>query len=292
MKNGYRVWLAGMSVLALFVVGGLKGSDNEAIVQFITKFDGGCCSSCDDLDVDEDLIRAWYDEITDSDRHGNALEKDGFYQNGSVVNSDFADAVAYSWGADDEGDGIDDSDIAMFSTHGSDPNGSRWSGEVRVNESGSGDCVIEQEELILGNDDLEIFFLMSCETMNEESWWPEWSDSFEGIHQIEGFHGLYVTCSGYEGRFRDLGDDGFDIGVADAFIDNLYDGNTPGSGSFDQCPVARSVGTSKSNASSRLSNEEYDNRGNYSDLPSGTSRYHIVRYIKGCDPEDEGPLPN
>ncbi|HEY3246020.1 MAG TPA: hypothetical protein VGM03_21980 [Phycisphaerae bacterium] len=80
-------WVLPLAAAGLAPSAPLFGADNEALVQVITEFDGGCCSTCDWLPTDETLVRAWYDEITDSGAHGShALSSKGFYLNGSVVN--------------------------------------------------------------------------------------------------------------------------------------------------------------------------------------------------------------
>ncbi len=284
--------------------GSAHAGDNEALVQVITKWDGGCCTwdpvaetGCSNLSAFDNLTKKWYDEITNSRAHSGALDRDGFYQDGNVVNSDFADSTVFSpWGDDDTHDGIDDADVSMFAGHGADANGLRWNAAMRRDESspGAADCDLWQNEIIVGDDDLEILHLYSCESMNRESWWPEWSSSLNGAHQITGFHGLSWVSILHKGRFRNLADDGFDLSIAEAWIDNFYDTNLRGGadyGRVDQCPVVRGVGTSDRNASHRLNHEEYDNRGNFTDLGFGSSRRHIARYIKGCDPADESALP-
>ena len=79
-------------------------------------------------------------------------------------------------------------------------------------------------------------------------------------------------------------DDSFDIGIADAWLDNQYSNGFWTSG-HEHCPVSMVAGTSASNASARASNEEYDYV--YSD-PTAPFTYEFVS-VSGCDPKQHNP---
>ncbi|HEY3243872.1 MAG TPA: DUF6345 domain-containing protein [Phycisphaerae bacterium] len=268
-------------------------SEREVLVRVVTQWNDACSGSR--RTSWDDMVRAWYNEITDGDAapggHGNrAWVADGFYQNGNMVDSDFTDPDLVAWGNDDGNDRLDDVDVAMLAFHGKDANGSRWYGKMRVNEAGGGDCKAEQDHIQLGDTDLEFLHLSSCESMNEESWWPEWSDSFAGLHQIDGFHGLMWISGSYNDRYRDFADDAFDMSIADAWIDNHYDpAHWYEAQSYDHCPVARGVGTGEEDCDDRMSNERYDHV--YSDIAAEDIGFDEVIYISGCDPKSEGALP-
>lgn len=262
----------------------------EARVRVVTSWNGGCSGS-GRADWD-DMGTAWYDEITDDAirpfGHGSAsYRRSGTQVNGNIVDSDFVDPDNQSWGHDDIV--ADEADVLWVGMHGgNDPGDHRWRGSVRVDESGDGNCKTYQGHIELGDADMEFLILSSCYSMDYEDWWDEWNSSFDGLHQINGFHGLMYISSSYENDYREFADDAFRVSIADSWIDNLYDRNA--SGSDDQCPVSRVVGTSQSDCRDRLNGEQYDNV--MADPPGlGQSRSHRVRYIVGCDPAGMEALP-
>ncbi len=279
--------------VALFAGGpALAEQAKEVVVRAISKWDAGCDGG--QRDSWDNMARAWYDEITDAGwspwGHGSkAWVKDGFYHNGNIVDSDFTDVNEVAWGNDLGTDRLDDVDAFMIALHGGNASDNRWYGSVRVNEAGDGNCSTYQGHIVLGEagSDLEFLHLSSCFSMDEEDWWPAWSDTFKGVHQIDGFHGIMWISSARCDDYEDFADDAFDISIADAWLDNLYDTDVS-DGNWDQCPVARGAGTSESDLWSRIDHEEYDNV--YSDAPNPT--WHGVIYIRGCDPKDKPALPN
>lgn len=283
-----------LAVIAVFA-GGVRVVAEEAkevVVRAISKWDAGCDGG--QRDSWDNMARAWYDEITDNWPwpwgHGSAAwAKDGFYHNGNIVDSDFTDADKVAWGNDLGNDRADDVDVMMVALHGGNANDNRWTGRVRVNEAGDGNCDTYQGSIVLGEagSDLEFLHLSSCFSMDQEDWWPAWSDTFKGLHQIHGFHGIMWISSARADDYEDFADDAFDIPLVEAWYDNLYDTGI-GDGDWDQCPVARGAGTSQNNLWSRMDHERYNNV--YSD-PTNPS-WHGVVYIRGCDPKDKPALPN
>lgn len=262
----------------------------EARIRVVTTWNAGCSGST--VDEWDNMGEAWYDEITDDAivpfGHGSAhYRRSGTQVNGNIVDSDFVDPDNQTWGNDDAV--VDASDALWVGMHGgNDSDDHRWRGAVRVDESGSGNCGTYQGHIELGDTDLEFLTLSSCYSMDYEDWWSEWNSSFDGLHQIAGFHGIMYIGRDLRGNYREFADDAFRISIADSWVDNLYDRNI--SGSDDQCPVARVVGTSQDDCRDRLNNEQYDDL--MSDPPGlGSTRSHRARYISGCDPAGKEVLP-
>jgi hypothetical protein len=241
------------------------------------------------------MLAQWYVQMVlqlpEPFGHGNkAWLADGFYKDGNIVDSDFTDTSIVGWGRDTWNDRIDDVDVAMIGLHGYNANSdNRWLGGVRVDEAGTGNCWAAQVHMELGDADAEFLHLSSCVSMDQEDWHPEWSSSFKGLHQINGFHGImYIFCSGsYPKMYRDFGDDAFYMPIALAWLDNMYDIRSGANN--DQCPVSRGVGvggSGQSNCWSRMYNERYTNT--FSDPTNPT--WHGVIYASPCKPSAGGWL--
>jgi len=236
------------------------------------------------------MVDGWYDDITNSwpwpwGHSSRAWWKDGYYVDGSIVDSQFVDPSIQSWGRDYLDDtGIDEPDAIIVALHGGISSG-RWYGLVRVDEPGSGNCNAWQGHIELDYD-LEFLHLSSCNSMNRPTWWsPGWSSSFKRVRQIDGFHGWMWIWSPYRARYEDFSDDAFNYAIALSWLDNLYINNV--SGSDDQCPCARGVGATSSDLWNRMFTEQYDWVANSDPTPN----VHGVIYIKNCDPSGEAPLP-
>ena len=236
------------------------------------------------------MVDAWYDEITDtgfeifgwcaSGHCDDAFSRDGSVVDDSIANSWFADSSVVSFGADTTR--LDDGDAVMIGLHGADSSGV-WSGTVRVDEAGSGDCSIRRDEMQIGDSDLEFLHLSSCNSMDDNQW-ASWWQAFSRQHQVDGFHGFMWIGSGLISNYSDFADDAFGGSISDSWLDNHYVPNV--SGSDDQCPVAYAVGANEADATNRLFNERYDNV--FSD-PSSIGWWHVT-YILGCDPANETAL--
>lgn len=235
----------------------------------------------------DDMVQEWYDAITNTTPiwgHGaQAYGRHGMTVNGNIVDSDFT-----QWGNDDGPGRPDAVDAFMVGLHGIDHDyDGRWTARVRVDEPGWGDCNSLQGHMALGDGDLEFLHLSSCFSMDEQDWWPLWSMTFNGLHQIDGFHGIMWISSGRADDYADFANDAFWGSIASAWIDNMFDVEV--NDYFDQCPVARNVGASSGDASVRMSYERY----NFvlPDPPGlGEDRTHRVRYVEGCDPKGKGAL--
>lgn len=271
----------------------------EAKMYAVTTWNAGCSGST--RSSWDDMADAWYDDITNAGTNiwgwcisghcSDAYSRDGRMVNGNMVNSYFADATRVSFGND--GPHLDDGDAVLVAMHGADVNNG-WSGSLRVDEAGSGDCKIRTAEMEIGDSDLEFLHLSSCHSM-DDNMWGNWEKSMAHAHQIDGFHGLMWIGSGLVSDYADFSDDAFGGSIADAWLDNLYYNNAFGTGNVDdQCPVAFAVGSNATDAQTRLLNERYDYV--YSDPPhsttTGAGTIWATTYIAGCDPQDENTIGN
>jgi hypothetical protein len=263
-------------------VSGEKG----ALVLVVTRWNSSC--DADNRRRWDNMIDGWYDDITD-DREtpwghgGNSWWKDGFYENGNIVDSDFTDSRIVAWGNDDCDDCVDEGDAVMIGLHGSNGTGGRWNAHVRVDETGAGNCVSWQGHMLFGDYDLEFLHLSSCHSADFDVW-SEWGDSFDGLHQMDGFHGVMYVTSLYDHRYEGFSDDAFNTSIADSWVDNLYKYR---SRHRNQCPVAIGVGNGASDLWDRMDNEQYD--WVYHDPDVWTHQGRI--WIEDCDPRGAGTLP-
>lgn len=270
---------------------GEDSNPKEARMFVITNWDENCDGS--QRNSWDNMVQAWYNRITDDLPAPFGHGADAWIPSGSIVNGDilddrFVDESSYVWGRDNVF--VDSADALMVGLHGVDAlDDHRWCGRVLMDLSGPGNCNANQGHIELGDNDLEFLLLSSCNSMDRDDWWPNWNSSFDGLHQVDGFHGLMWINSSYVGRYQGFASDAFWISIADAWLDNLYIHHA--NNSHDQCPVARNVGTDGSNSLSRMNHERFNHV--YSDPPGlGSPRNHRVRYIKGCDPKGKGALPS
>lgn len=282
-------WTALVAVASLAVPGASLSVD--VVAKSITTWDAGCGGNT--LSAMDDMIGGWYNEVTDSaadpNGHGSsAWTARGNFVDGTFVDSEFIDDGKRSWGKDHVGTNLDAVDAYIYGLHGGNASGDRWFGQVRVDEPGEGNCAAYQGFMLLGNDQLEFLHLVSCYSMDQNDWWPNWSSSFGGLHQISGFHGIAWAGDILVKRWQDFGNDAFETSLYAAFTDNLFYADIKGTD--DMCPVQRGVGSTCDDGTTRMVNEQYDNV--FSD-PPGVSTGNCGRafYIKGCDPQGKGPLP-
>jgi len=289
-----RAWIGGVVGIA-FAAGGvfaaLPGSTEKgALTMVITRWDQGC--DANNISEWDDMVRGWYNDITDDDNRPDGHEAkawlhDGFYRNGSRVDSDFTDPSLVAWGNDDADDKADEPDALMVALHGSeDPIDLRWRGRMRMNEPGDGNCRAYQGSMRFGDTDLEFLHLSSCHSMDEDVWWDEWNTSFAGLHLVTGFHGIMWIDEGYADRYEEFSDDSFDDSIAEEWVESHYDGAF-WPGEYDHCPVSRGVGSSENDLWYRMDHEEYDNV--FSDP---VANWRGVIWIEGCDPKSDPALPN
>ncbi|MEJ2125845.1 MAG: DUF6345 domain-containing protein [Alphaproteobacteria bacterium] len=274
-----------LALVAATLFSPMVNAGYEAKSYAITTWNAGCAGGT--RSYWDDMADAWYDEITDKGfsffgwcwwGHCNdAYSRDGQYVNGNIVNSKFADSSVVPWGNDTSH--LDEGDAVMMALHGWE-GGNNYGGRVRVNEAGGGDCDIRRSEMQLGDSDLEFLHLSSCQSMDDNQW-STWWQAFNGVHQVDGFHGLMWIGSGLVNDYQDFADDAFSSTIADAWLDNMYVPNI--SGNDDQCPVAYAVGANSADTWNRIGTERYDNV--HSD--PNTIGYWGVIFIGGCDPAAE-----
>ena len=287
MRRGLLAAAMGFTVLA--TAPGVSNAALEAKMYAITIWNAGCSGG--QRDAWDDMVQAWYDEITDAGTSvfgiclwghcGEAFTRDGSLVNSTNRNSRFADSSLVSFGVDSSN--LDEADAAMIGTHGADSAGV-WVGSMRVDEAGAGDCNLRRDEMELGDTDLEFLHLSSCNSMDANQWSGSWWRAFRGLHQVDGFHGFMWIGNGLIGNYENFADDAFDGSIADAWLDNHYVVDI--SGSDDQCPVAYAVGANQADAINRLHTERYDNV--FGD-PTAVAWWQVT-YVGGCDPANETAL--
>jgi hypothetical protein len=269
------------------------GWARDAAGRVITTWNGGCSGST--RGWWDNMIRDWYEAISNATPvfgHGaQAYGRVGLQVDGTIEDGDFTDAGVVSFGNDHTGPRPDGVDAFMLGLHGLEIGGlfqtPRWAGRVRVDEPGAGNCNAFQGHMRFGNSDCEFLHLSSCYSLNKDDWSPHWGLSFEGVHQIDGFHGIMWIGQDLVDDYGDFANDAFWTGVSSAWIDNLYAPDV--SQSYDQCPVAENVGINSADAVLRMSLERYNNV--FPDPPgSGEPRRFRVRYVAGCDPKGKGAL--
>jgi hypothetical protein len=266
-------------------------NEREAAMYCVTRWNADC--DADRRDDWDNMVYAWYHEISNGeappDGHGFAAwTAAGEKVNGTINDSEFVDPDNRAWGDDvDHADVVDALMVGMHGGNNSDDH--RWYGVVRTDEPGTGNCFTYQGHIELGDGDLEFLHLSSCFSMDREDWWNEWNSSFDGLHQVDGFHGIMWISLDYTRDYRRFADDSYWISIADSWLDHLYDTHWL-LGNRDQCPVARVVGDDEVDAGDRLDTERYNNV--FADPPGlGQARSHLARYIRGCNPRGMGALP-
>jgi len=303
--------LSGTHARAQVLAGPPAENEREAMVRVITNWNMGCSGAS--RGPWRNMTQAWYDEIVNGapppTGHGGASwYPDGFYhqqwltfdgnliKTNYIVDSDFTDKDLVAWGRDHEHDKPDEVDAFMLGMHGTSAGATgSWSGTMLLDEPGGGDCGAFQGQMEFGDQDLEFLHLSSCASMDEGDWHPDWSSSFKGLHQADGFHGIMYIYSGadWSNRYRDFADDSFSMPISLAWIDNLYRYTCSVIAQDpiilerkDQCPVARGAGYGQADAVNRMLTEQYDN---VLDDPVNPTWHHVF-YIAGCDPDGGGPL--
>ncbi len=256
----------------------------------VTTWDADC--DADRRDDWDNMVRAWYDEMQNDAPppagHGMGAYTIGwFVNNGWIVDSQFCDPDLVDWG--DDVDYLELADAAMAGFHGGNSSDDhRWLGHVKHNEPGGGNCHLYQGHMRLGDGDLEFLHLSSCYSMDREDWWNEWNSTFDGLHGIDGFHGIMWIDDSYASDYERFADDAFWMSIADSWMDQMY--QSPWFRA-DQCPVSRVVGFDSGDSRDRLNAERYNDV--FPDPPGYPNqvRSHRAKYIGGCDPEGMGELP-
>ena len=262
-----------------------------AIGDFVGTGSGGCGGN--DISHWPDMVDEWYDEMGS---FGHS--KDGQYTNGNMVLTRFCDP---DWnGSCQDDDFVDEADVAMIATHGSD-SGDHWQGTLRWPSVG-GNCRVDGggsgDEMSLGDVDLEFVHLSSCQSARRRqprrhplrAHRPGRRRSRTPVGRLPRPHvdrrQLRRRLRGFRGR-RPLGQHRVLVGDQSlpqqlAGLRRLRPVQLVGT-CEDQCPIAYSIGATESSALTRLNNERYNNV--YSD-PTGHS-YYAYLYYEGCNPVGE-----
>lgn len=286
------VLLIAVSVLA----GGLPpNSERETVCRTIETWPGTCSGN---TRCWADMTNRWYNQITNNAPLPFGLGflawvKDGNYVDTTIVDSDFVDSSLVNWGRDHWVDRPDDVDVTMIALHGGNASGNRrWFGRVRSDEAGDGNCNTWQASMEFGDVDAEFLHLSSCVSMDMEDWHPNWSESFDGVHQINGFHGvMYIFCNGsdYPPRYQNFAWDSFFMPISLAWLDNMYDVRSGAAN--DQCPISRGVGVGANGEAdcwNRMYSERYLNVRNDPANPT----WHGVMWVTPCTPASAPTLPS
>ncbi len=271
-------------------------SEREATAKAVTNWlAGGCGAWGGPIPLANNLAGAWMAEITNSALmpfgHGfRAWSFDTFHVNGAIGESDFTDAGVVPWGGDHSPGNIDEADASFVCSHGNHFPDTCYGLHVRMNEAGFADCFVHQQDMFLGNSDLEFLVLFTCHSMCQVNWWGAcgWGDEFDRLHQLLGFHGSTYASLATVGGIRDFVDDAFNGPLAITWLDHMY--YAPFGPNNDRCPVARAIGDSASDVTTRQSNEEYDSV--YPDPPvhGAPGRSPRVLYMIPCNPNGEAGL--
>ena len=117
----------------------------------------------------------------------------------------------------------------------------RWLGYVKFDEVGHRQLLrCTRDTCELGDGDLEFLHLSSCFSMDREDWWNEWNSSFDGLHQVDGFHGIMWIDADYTRRTTGVSrTTAFWMSIADSWLDHLYTVSVVRAG-----PVPRSASAS------------------------------------------------
>jgi hypothetical protein len=277
--------------------------EREAVVRVVTSWVYSCDGS--ERGSWDNMLAGWYYEITNPlpppwGHWSDSWWPDGFYHNswsgGYVRDSDFTDTAVVPWGRDHWNDRPDDVDVCMVGFHGTSGGDGAWCGDMYYDEPGDGNCWTWQGHMQFGDIDLDFLHLSSCTSMDATDWHPNWSRSFKGVHQINGFEGIMYIYSSWPYKYRDFGDDSFDCPIALAWLDNLYvyrcfgDDDNPVPQRRDQVPVSRGAGigaNGQSNCWARMYSERYNDEWPTDPV---NPTWHGVIYIIGSQAIGRPPL--
>lgn len=131
----------------------------EAKIYGVTVWDGGTCTGSTRNSWD-DMARGWYNEITSSSWY----YKKANITNGNIVSYKFSDRSLVSWG--DDTPYVDDADAALLFWHGSE-SGNIYRGSMRLPNPNDNACRLFQDDMELGDSDLEFLVLSSCQSMDD-----------------------------------------------------------------------------------------------------------------------------
>ena len=266
---------------------------------------GDFTTTCGGNDISDwpGMAQAWWDEMAAKGHYTGPSTTPYKYVNGSMTLQRFCDptfdANCRDYLSSSPG-GMDWMDAAILATHGWD-NGDHWGGLMRWTWNGS--CSItaggSSTAVRWGDAWLKFAHLSSCYSADK--------DNLAGIrlamakagaaklmHQWDGFHGIMWISSGFNGNYKNTASHGHSVSVAHAWVTNHYKKGEVDCSWYDpfnwfgtcsdQCPIAYAIGSSGSDALTRLNNERYNNVLN----DPANNNWYAYKYYAGCDPVGEG----
>ncbi|MDO8705803.1 MAG: hypothetical protein Q7J84_12745 [Sulfuricaulis sp.] len=169
-----------------------------------------------------------------------------------------------------------------------------WNGECGLRMGGS------SNQVKLGDSWMMFLIASSCQSADDDNlpgirfaMQDAGTSSSRRMHQFDGFHGIMWISSGYNGDYRDTADDGHSVSIGYSWVTNQFKNNSQDCAGYDpfnwfgtcqdQCPIAYSIGSSPSDALTRLINERY----NYTYSDPLSNSYYQYYYYEGCNPVGE-----
>jgi Family of unknown function (DUF6345) len=249
----------------------------------MTVYDGDC--PADDLEMDEQLLAIWNARMGANGFSTNFISP-------SINHLWMTDSDKVAWGRDHWSLKMDTYDIVMISGHGStyENLGVKANSIMLRFKNGDNSCFAHpRDEMEIGDNDsgdLEILHVATCHSMttDDNRHINTWRPAFEGVHQIDGFHGVSWVDAVMRFGFETLAVQGQIRGVALVWLDAMY---FPDFNGHEQCPVAYTGRNSDLAAETVLRYETYRNRETVTDISDPTSWKRF--YYDGCDPMDADP---
>lgn len=274
-----------------------------AIGDFVPTASGGCGG--DDRADWPGMAQAWWDEMGSRGHYKGPAANQFKYVNGNMTVRRFCDPNTYDANCLDfqssSPSGVDWMDAAIIATHGWD-DGDHWGGLMRY--PWNGECGLRMggtsNQVKLGDSWTMFLIASSCQSADDDNlpgirlaMEDTSTSTTRRMHQFDGFHGLMWIWSGYNGNYRNTAADGHAVSVGYSWVTNNFKNNSQGCEAYDpfnwfgtcqdQCPIAYSIGSSPSDALTRLVNERY----NYTYSDPASNAYYQYYYYAGCDPVGE-----
>jgi hypothetical protein len=274
-----------------------------AIGDFVPGSSGGCGG--DDRSSWPGMAQAWWDKMGSRGHYKGPVGSEYKYVNGNMTVKRFCDPDTYnascrdyqsSWPA-----GVDWMDAAIIASHGWD-DGDHWGALMRY--PWNGECGLRMggssNQVKLGDSWMMFLIASSCQSADDDNlpgirfaMQDPLTSSGRRMHQFDGFHGIMWISSGYNGDYRDTADDGHSVSIGYSWVTNQFKNNSQDCAGYDpfnwfgtcqdQCPIAYSIGSSPSDALTRLVNERY----NYTYSDPLSNSYYQYYYYEGCNPVGE-----
>jgi hypothetical protein len=274
-----------------------------AIGDFVPGSSGGCGG--EDRSSWPGMAQAWWDEMGVHGHYKGPGGSQYIYINGNMTVQRFCDPNTYdancrdyqsSWPA-----GVDWMDASIVATHGWD-DGDHWGALMRY--PWNGECGMRtggsSNQVKLGDSWTMFTIASSCQSADDDNlsgirfaMEDTITSSLRRAHQFDGFHGLMWISSSYNGDYRDTAHDGHSVNVGYSWVTNQFKNNSQGCEWYDpfnwfgtcqdQCPIGYAVGSSGSDALTRLVNERY----NFTYGDPANINYYMYYYYENCDPAGE-----